>query len=624
MAKSRRGRGGPIPVVAVGPRPNGRGPALNPAELAQCGRPALDLESFLAQGPRPDPKTPTVGGAQLSQAPRFVTLKAAEAREAHLRNLEGGRLLAEGRPAEAIPKFERSVELNPGVAAAHHNLGVALLSAGRMKRAVEPFAAAVRLDPSLTNSHFHLAKVLDGLGRLDEAIAAYQATVTLKADLAGPQLRLGQLFVARGRRAEAAAAFGAAAAAAKGTVWARIAEASALLVQGAFDEALAAMRAAVEAFPESADAHSNLGLLLGQAGLSAEAVAHHGRATELSPDLSASWSGLAINKKFTVDDGPLIARMNAALAPPNLAPSLRQSLHFALGKAHDDMGDYATAMRNFEAGNRIRALSGRLERGAFARRIDQLIKETPPGYRDHHPDRGVEDATPVLIVGLPRSGSTLIEQILSSHPDVAGSGELEYWPSRNLPNGDIWRLASSAEMTRRLADDYLAVLRSFGPGAKRVIDKTLDNFVRLGFIHRVFPSATMIYCRRHPIDTALSIFTTNFGKDYAYASERDDLVFFIRQCQRLLAHWRAVLPADRFVELDYEALVADPEPHTRRLIAACGLEWNDACLSPHLNGRTINTASLWQARQPIYRTSIERWRRYEPWLGDLRALAPEA
>ena len=289
------------------------------------------------------------------------------------------------------------------------------------------------------------------------------------------------------------------------------------------------------------------------------------------------------------------------------------------------MGNYEAAMQNFEAGNRLRARSGRLDRDALVRRIDRLIEATPPGYRDRQPDPGVEDATPILIVGMPRSGSTLTEQILSSHPEVAAGGELLFWSARDNRRDDIWSLASTAGSDaaprRRL---LWPTLRAIGPNAKRVTDKALGNFMLLGFIHRVFPNATLIHCRRHPIDTALSIFTTNFDANLDFVAERSDLVFYYRQYQRLMAHWREVLPPDRFVEVDYEALVADPEPHARRLVAACGLEWNDACLAPHRNTRRIKTASVWQARQPIYRTSVERWRRYEPWLGELRELAPEA
>jgi LPS sulfotransferase NodH len=230
----------------------------------------------------------------------------------------------------------------------------------------------------------------------------------------------------------------------------------------------------------------------------------------------------------------------------------------------------------------------------------------------------------ILIVGLPRSGSTLTEQILSSHPDVAAGGEMEFWKVRDTPRVDTWSITSTPEATRRIADDYLAALRVFGPDAKRITDKTLSNFLLIGIIHRVFPNATFIHCRRHPVDNALSIFTTNFDMYIDFAADRGDLVYFTRQYQRLMAHWREVLPADRLIEVDYEALVADPEPHTRRFLAACGLEWNDACLAPHLNRRRINTASIWQARQPIYHTSVERWRRYQPWLGELSELMPQA
>ena len=188
-----------------------------------------------------------------------------------------------------------------------------------------------------------------------------------------------------------------------------------------------------------------------------------------------------------------------------------------------------------------------------------------------------------------------------------------------------FRIISTAGSRRRLVGDYLGErCGAFGPNSKRVTDKMLNNFMLLGLIHRVFPNATFVHCRRHPIDNALSVFTTNFSRTVDFISNRSDIVFYFRQYQHLMAHWREVLPPDRLVEVDYETLVGDPEPQTRWLIAACDLLWNDACLSPHLNTRGIRTASLWQARQPIYRTSVERWRRYETWLGELKELAPDA
>jgi len=621
MSKSRRGHNDSLPVAAMAPRLGSLGRAVSLADLLPRARPEGDLESFLATDPVVNPKSRTPGDPRLrSGGPKSGQISLAEAHEANRLACDGARLIHQGRQGEAIPLLQRSVKLDPSVWASHHDLGVAMTTAGLLEQAIEPFAVALRLNPGLAGAHNYLAYVFDSLGQESNAMASYEAAVALQPNLVTAQMRLGMLYLTRSRNAEAAAAFRAAASAAPGTRMARIAEACALEASGACDEALAAARTTVEAYPEDAEAHAFLAKLLGEAGLSAEAAAHYLRATELAPDMCLAWSGLATNRKFTGEDSPLTAQMNAVLARLNLTPRKRQLVHFALGKAHDDMGNYEAAMRNFEAGNRLRAMAGDLNRAELVRRVDRLIEATPSGYRDRQPDPGAADATPILIVGMPRSGSTLIEQILSSHPEVAAGGELGFWDARDTPREDVWSLTSTAEAAQRLADDYLATLRTFGSGAKRVTDKALDNFLRLGLIHRILPNATLIHCRRHPVDTAISIFTTNF--DCEYAADRGDLVFFFLQYQRLMAHWRQVVPPDQLIDVDYEVLVADPEPQARRLVAACGLEWNDACLAPHRNTRTIKTASLWQARQPIYKTSVERWRRYEPWLGEFRDLLP--
>ena len=177
-------------------------------------------------------------------------------------------------------------------------------------------------------------------------------------------------------------------------------------------------------------------------------------------------------------------------------------------------------------------------------------------------------------------------------------------------------------MLVKAAEDYRAFLRQIGPEALRVTDKRPGNFELLWLIRLVLPDARVIHCRRDPVDTCLSIFFANFSARLDYACDRGDLVFYYRQYERLMDHWRRVLPPDRFTEVEYEALIADREAETRRLVAFCGLDWNDACLTPERNGRVVKTASLWQARQPVYETSIGRWRRYEPWLGELKELLP--
>jgi tetratricopeptide (TPR) repeat protein len=623
MTRSGAGHGGQIPTPAMLPGLGAPRSTASLADLLPRAPPALD--AFLAKGSVINPRVeaPADAGSS-SRAPRSTEIPSAQAHEAHKCALDGGRLIKCGRPAEAIALLQRSVKLNPCIAAYHHDLGFALWSGERMQEAIGAFTAALRLDPRNDSAHRLLGHVFDSLGNKAMAMASFQAAVKLKPDLFAVQLRLGELYLERGLRNESTAAFRAAAAATKDLPTAQIAEARALEASGAFEAALAAMRVIAEAHPDCAMAHSILGGMLGQTGHSREAAAHYDRGAELSPTMIGAWAGLAVNRKFTADDGPLIARMNATLARTDLSLPVRQTLCFALGKAHDDMGDCEAAMRNFEAGNRIRAQRAPVDLNRLAMHVDRLIRETPPGYRTHQSDPGVEDTTPVLIVGMPRCGSTLVEQILTSHPEVAAGGELEFWGLRDVPREDIWSLTSTAEATGRVASEYLATLRINGPDAKRVTDKALGNFIRLGLIHRVFPNATFVHCRRNPIDTALSIFTTNFDTHLAFGSDRSDIVFHYRQYQRMMAHWREVLPPDRLIEVDYEALVSDPEPVVRRLVSSCGLDWNDACLEPHRNTGKITTASLWQARQLIYRGSVGRWRRYEPWLGELRQLAADA
>ena len=250
---------------------------------------------------------------------------------------------------------------------------------------------------------------------------------------------------------------------------------------------------------------------------------------------------------------------------------------------------------------------------AFTRARQNLTRPAYPG-----------DDLPVFIVGMPRCGSTLLEQILSCHPGAAGGGELTFWLERfGGWNGSRVDSLEAGGLTK-LAEDYQAELRRIGPGALRVIDKELANYQILELLRLALPEARIIHCRRSPADTCLSIFFADFQTRHDYAWDRGDLAFYFRQYERLMEHWRRVLPADRFIEVEYERLIADPEAESRRLVAFCGLDWGDSCLAPERNGRLVKTTSLWQARQPVYATSVERWRRYEPWLGELRELLPAA
>jgi hypothetical protein len=294
------------------------------------------------------------------------------------------------------------------------------------------------------------------------------------------------------------------------------------------------------------------------------------------------------------------------------------TLHFAAGKALDDLKDYAAAIQHFDAANRIRRKLAPFDPSSFARLVDRLIARFTPGLfasaAGALEGEGRDDETPVLVLGMPRSGTTLVERIVSSHPSVAGGGELAFWNERAPSLIDELAKAGAARA------DYLRLLRTIGPGALRVTDKMPFNFLWIGLVHLLLPRARIVHCRRNPIDTCLSIYQTQFAQNWGFTSHRGDLASYYRQYLRVMEHWRAVLPPDRLIEVDYEEATSQPEATARRLIAFCGLPWDPACLQPERNADAVKTASKWQARQPIYRSSVERWRHYEPWLGELREL----
>jgi len=325
-------------------------------------------------------------------------------------------------------------------------------------------------------------------------------------------------------------------------------------------------------------------------------------------------------RRVTRNDDGLLQQMEAALATPGLEATQRHRLHLAIGKAADDLGDYALAMQHFDAADAVRRGSNSFDSAAFSTEIDRLIARCSPEWTAGAPELGSCDVTPVLIVGMPRSGTTLVEQIVSMHPEVGAGGELNFWNERGAAWHHTGAAGNEKPFLAKAAADYLKVLRAIAPTATRVTDKMPFNFLWAGLIHAAFPNAVIIHCRRASVDTALSIHQTHFHPSLAFPTGGAELVEYFRSYQRLIDHWRRVLPADRFIEVDYEDLTRAPEPVIRGIIAACGLAWHDACLFPESNPRAVKTPSKWQTRQPIYSSSIARWRRYEPWLGPLRAL----
>ena len=221
-----------------------------------------------------------------------------------------------------------------------------------------------------------------------------------------------------------------------------------------------------------------------------------------------------------------------------------------------------------------------------------------------------------------RSGTTLAEQILSSHPEVGGAGELLFWPENAGSSEKVFDPNGELDTTRlqNLTRDYLDLLGRLAPGKPHVVDKMNTNYLLLGLLHVALPDARVIHMRRHPVDTCLSIWATPVARDVDLCGDKGNVVFAYRQYLRVMAHWRSMLPADRLLDVQYEELVSDREAVTRRMVEFCGLDWDEACMRPEENVRSVKTPSVWQVRQPVYKTSMARWKKYEPWLGPFAEL----
>ena len=531
-----------------------------------------------------------------------------------------------GDEARARQLLARSIALDGRKAIVHVNLGRIELNSGQLQVALEHFAHAAQLDPKDWEAQHMLGQALLANEQPYEAAHALELAAALRPSSRTVMLDLAQAYGSCRRHPAAVKTLRKLLAVEPDNVAALGALAFSMRAMNRTSEALSCLNRATALAPQELRWLCELGELHEELGAFDEATRLFRSALERRPGYPIAIAHLLALRKG-IEDRALIEKAQAHLAAREIVKPVRVQLQFALGRHYDAAKDYDRAFEHYQAANEIVAEGRRYKPLAMESQVDRLIRAFDVKRLSTARAGGNPSERPIFVVGMPRSGTTLTEQILASHPDIAGAGELGYFNhmayelSRKSGHGD--EPASDADgldagTLASCAEGYLEQLAGVSAETLRVVDKMPMNFMQLGLIALTFPNARVIHCRRDPLDTCLSCYFENFHEDQRYGTRLESLGHHYRQYERLMRHWREALPLP-LLEVQYEETVADVEAQARRMIAFCGLNWDDRCLDFHRTARAVNTPSRWQVRQPIYSTSVARWRRYERHLGPLQA-----
>jgi tetratricopeptide (TPR) repeat protein len=495
--------------------------------------------------------------------------------------------VAQGAWADAVTLYERALQLKPRNADAHNSLGAALCRLGRYAEAETHLRESMRIKPNFADPHTNLGNVLRVTGRFEEGESALRRALKLRPADEIARSSLGMLLLSTGRLRDARLHF----------------------------------EKVVKIAPRNYDALFGLAQIAAMEGRFTEADTLFKRLLNENPDMPGPLASMAGYRKMTSADSAWRERVERIVSG-GIETVAEINLRFALGKYYDDVRDYDSAFKNFARGNELmKSMVRPYNREAHEGFVEDLIRVYSRETVSCIGAGASDSKLPVLVVGMPRSGTSLMEQIIASHPKAHGAGELTFWTGFVRDHeAEIRRSSLSDSAREQAANEYLRELTGYSAEALRIVDKAPANTEYLGIIHSVFPRARIIHMQRDPIDTCLSCYFQHFSSALAFALDLGDLAHYYRQFHRFMAHWRSVLPAGTILDVPYEELVTDQEKWTRRILEFLELDWDECCLQFHDTKRAVATASTWQVRQKMHQGSVQRWRKYSKYLGPLREL----
>jgi tetratricopeptide (TPR) repeat protein len=590
-----------------------------------CGREAHTALPTASPAPGESPAALTARLVTLAKSNRYADMELL-AREIVLVSPQSGlawkalgvALQVQGK--DALHPLERAVRLLPGDPDCHGNLGTALRRLGRLEDALRCFRHALSIKSDVPELWNNLGNVQKDLGQFAEAIDSYGKALELRPNFAQARNNLGNVLLSVGNLVEAAHKYEQAIALDPGYADALVNLGIVLRLQNRTREAEDACMRALGLTSNFAPALRLLAELRSDRGEFLAAEELYKQAAVIEPESAEAWAGMAGLRRMTAADAPWLAAVQRIVA--NAPASSELYLRYAMGKYFDDVGDYDQAFANYRRANELATRTRpRHDRRLLEQGIERVMRQQDRAWLARIGSTTSSSQVPVFIVGMPRSGTTLAEQILASHAAVFGAGELPFWnTAAGMYVAEHDRGEEDLGILGRLAHDYLELLSACSSAAGRVIDKMPANFLYLGLMHAALPNAKIIHVTRNPADTCLSIYFQNFGATHPYANDLADLAHYYGQYLRIMQHWRVTLPESAILDVPYEGLVEDAEAWSRRMLDFIALSWDPNCLEFYRSNRTVNTFSKWQARQKISRSSLARWRHYEKFLGPLMSL----
>lgn len=523
-----------------------------------------------------------------------------------------------GRHDDAIGQYVQALATNPGLTDAHINLGGCFHATGRREQAIRSYQQALTINPGLADAHYNLGNLYAEIDNLDAAIVHYERSIGLHPASAEVHNNLANVLQKRGRYEEAIAHYRDAISLKPAYVSAQRSLGDALQARGSIDDAIVCYRAALAIEPRDPTTLNRFASALLVAGRLDEASRAWETAIDIAPENVGIQHNYAAVKPFADGDRRLARLEELHAREDQLSDAERIVLHFTLGKAYADLKDPDRSFRHLDAGNRLKRQHVTYDERATLMHI-QSIRDafTKDNLLNLKSDVGHDSETPVFVIGMPRSGTSLVEQILASHPRVFGAGELNDFVAamsdvaerRAGAYPDVLARMSDGDL-RELGKTYVERVSRVAAAKDRIVDKLPSNFLFAGLIHLALPRARIIHVKRNAVDTCLSCYSLLFAEDQPFAYDLGELGRYYKAYEALMDHWRSVLPPERMLEVRYEDLVEDLEGQARRLVAHCGVEWDERCLAFHETKRPVHTASLVQVRKSIYASSVGRSRLY--------------